>query len=134
MTEGMGHAFLHTPKFVTFASPQALRASVPTPYWPFGPFPPDRGESAPCSKGSLGCVSGDIVVDGDRCVQARGGGGVQEEQAAGVLQVEYHEIRFGTQDADARDAAIRVIGDCDGAAFVQIVGQGDLSGVRVDAP
>ena len=45
-----------------------------------------------------------------------------------------NEIRFGAQDADARDAALRVIGDCDGAAFVQIVGQGDLSGVRVDAP
>ena len=75
-----------------------------------------------------------VIVDGDRRVQARGGGCVQEEQAAGVLQVEYNEIRFGTQDADACDAAIRVIGDCDGAACIQIVGQGDLSGVRVDAP
>ena len=130
----MGHAFLRAPKFVTFASPQALQASVPTPYWPFGPFPPDRGESA-LFRGSLRCASGwEVVIDGDRRVQARGGGCVQEEQAAGVLQVEYNEIRFGTQDADARDAAIRVIGDCDGAAFVQIVGQGDLSGVRVDAP
>ena len=75
-----------------------------------------------------------VIVDGDRRVQARGGGCVQEEQAAGVLQVEYNEIRFGTQDADARNAALRVIGDCDGAALVQIVGQSDLSGVRVDAP
>lgn len=32
------------------------------------------------------------------------------------------------------DAALRVIGDCNDAALVQIVGQGDLSGVRVDAP
>ena len=75
-----------------------------------------------------------VIVDGDRRVQARGGGCVQEEQAAGVLQIEPDGIRFGPQDADARDAAIRVIGDCDGAAFVQIVGQGDLSRVRVDAP
>ena len=86
------------------------------------------------TRGGFGCASGDIVVDGDRRVQTRDGGCVQEEQAAGVLQVEYNEIRFGTQDADARNAALRVIGDCDGAAFVQIVGQGDLSGVRVDAP
>ena len=55
-----------------------------------------------------------VIVDGDRRVQARGGGCVQEEQAAGVLQIEPDGIRFGTQDADARDAAIRVIGDCDG--------------------
>ena len=75
-----------------------------------------------------------VIVDGDRRVQARGGGCVQEEQAAGVLQIEPDGIRFGAQDADARDAALRVIGDCDDAAFVQIVGQGDLSGVRVDAP
>lgn len=86
-------------------------------------------------KGRLWGVSGlEVVIDGDWRVQTRGGGCVQEEQAAGVLQIEYHEILFGAQDADTRDAALRVIGDCDGAAFVQIVGQGDLSGVRVDAP
>lgn len=87
------------------------------------------------TRAGFGGVSGlEVVIDGDWRVQARGGGCVQEEQAAGVLQVEYNEIRFGTQDTDARNAALRVIGDCDGAAFVQIVGQGDLSGVRVDAP
>lgn len=87
------------------------------------------------TRAGFGGVSGlEVVIDGDWRVQARGGGCVQEEQAAGVLQVEYNEIRFGTQDADARNAALRVIGDCDGAALVQIVGQSDLSGVRVDAP
>lgn len=65
-----------------------------------------------------------VIVDDDRRVQARGEGRAQEEQAAGVLQVEHGRILPGTQDADACDAALRVIGDCDGAAFVQIVGQG----------
>lgn len=37
MTEVMGHAFLRAPKFVTFASPQALRASFPR-------IPAERGD------------------------------------------------------------------------------------------
>ena len=39
MTEGIGGKVQSTPKFVTFESPQALRASVPTPFGPSGHFP-----------------------------------------------------------------------------------------------
>ena len=41
------------PRFAAFESPQALQASVPTPFGPTGPFPPDRGNRPLVPKGSL---------------------------------------------------------------------------------
>ena len=39
MTEGMGCKIQSAPKYAAFESPQALRASVPTPIGPSGHFP-----------------------------------------------------------------------------------------------
>ena len=74
MTEGMCYKFQSAPKYVTFESPQALRASVPTPFGPSGHFPltggigplRPRGAFGVCNQIMLGCqqsgVSRPIMV------------------------------------------------------------------------
>ena len=53
MPEGIGCKVQSTPKFAAFESPQALRASIPTPFGPSGHSPPDRGNRPLETKGSL---------------------------------------------------------------------------------
>ena len=62
----MGYRYQSAPKFVTFESPQALRASVPTPIGPSGHFPLIGGIGPLCPRGAF--VASEILS----CYKFRG--------------------------------------------------------------
>ena len=65
MTEGICCKIQSAPKFAAFESPQALRASVPTPIGPSGHFPLIGGIGSLCPRGAFGAY--EFAADFRKC-------------------------------------------------------------------